>query len=132
MDVKLLEARASGTLYAVMAIKLSARNEAERWLLARSGYGETAENQETYVISGLIDPCVGPNGDDLLHFSYDGYAWTFPPHQDDLMQWLTDYLTEHWEELESGQVIDYDYIHERRATPRISDRLVEQERSRYE
>ncbi len=126
MEVKLFEIRTEGTLYAVMSIKLFPRNEAERWLLARSGYG-ACDDEETsgYVISGPIDPSVSRNSGDMLHFSYDGYGWMGGEHTDQIMAWATDYIPQYWDNLESGQVIDIDFLQQRTKVPKVSDRLQE-------
>lgn len=124
MEIKLFEVRSAGTFYAVMAIWLSPRNEAERYLLQRSGYGTCDVETDQYVIAGPIDPSCGPNAGDMLHFSYSDFAWE-GKHHDNLMAWLCDYLRERFSELESGQVIDYDFIHGRRESPRQSDRFLE-------
>jgi len=121
MEIKLFEVRAEGTLYAVMSIKLRPRNEAERWLLQRSGYGACDEDTEDLVISGPIDPAVSPNGGDLLHFSFGGFAWM--DIRCEIMGWAQDYISQFWAELESGQVIDIDFLQQKTKAPRISDRL---------
>ena len=52
MQVKLFEVRDSATFIPAIAIKLSARNEAEHFLLFRSGYGNTTLNLD-YIFTYL-------------------------------------------------------------------------------
>lgn len=55
MEVKLFEVRDKGAFIAVIAIKPGSRNEAERYLMARSGYGPTYVEHENYVLLARLD-----------------------------------------------------------------------------
>ncbi len=50
METKLFEVRDRATLIAVIAIRLGARNESERYLLSRCGYGKDVDEQQDYVL----------------------------------------------------------------------------------
>lgn len=96
METKLFEVRDRGTLIAVITIRLGCRNEQERYLLSRCGYGKQKEEQEKYVLyAGLqeyemqYDPFKQPNR--TRHVSHK-------------------YILEHWDKLTSGEVIDVEYI----------------------
>lgn len=50
MVSKIIEIRDSGTFIPALAIRLGSPNEAERYLLARSGFGRTMEDQSEYIV----------------------------------------------------------------------------------
>jgi hypothetical protein len=55
MDSKIFEIRAEGTLMVVLATQVSASNEAERYLLGRSGFGNCNIDCKKYIIVQHID-----------------------------------------------------------------------------
>lgn len=92
MDVKLFEVRDEATLVPVLGIRLYARNEAERWLLSRAGYGPTAVNQSGYVVLWRL---IGGEA------QWDRCAWggrTMPAAHG--------WIQENWDKLASGDVVD--------------------------
>lgn len=96
METKLFEVRDRATLIPVIAIRLGARNEAERYLLARVGYGLTSEEQEDYVLYAGLE-----------HFDMQGD----PYMQSNRTRHVSHkYIHEYWDELQSGDVIDVEYI----------------------
>lgn len=107
MDIKLFEVRDRATLIPVIAIRLGCRNEAERYLLSRAGYGKEKAEQEEYVLyAGLesfdmeCDPYKQVNR--TRHISHA-------------------YILKNWEELTSGDVIDVQFILGETNVPKISE-----------
>jgi len=107
MKTKLFEIRDRATFIPAIAVKIGGyqpeNTEPERYLARRAGYGE---------------PCV------LLTFligsrkaEYDPYAWG-----DRTMKVAHHYIEEHFDELESGAVIDVEWCLGERPTPKVSER----------
>lgn len=113
MIAKTFEVRDEATCIPVLAVKLEPTNEADRWLLARSGYGRTAEEQRAYV---LVMKIAG--GRDVA--TCDPNQWgpdmrTMPAaHQ---------YIIDCFNSLESGEVVDVRWILGEADAPCVSDRL---------
>lgn len=109
MTIKLFEVRDVATTVPVMAIGLTGRNERERWLLARSGYGQDPQPGE-YVV---FMPLVGAPKQ-----NYDPFAWGdrtfFTAHR---------FIQEHWTELRGGEVIDVEHILGEKSTPKVSEQI---------
>lgn len=104
MEVKLIELRDRGTFIPMMAIRLTWRDLTERFLLRRAGFGDEqiapeSSSEEPYVIMcSLVDGDIGAQ--------YDPYHWknqrTFgTSHR---------YLIKYWNVVQSGQVVDVEYI----------------------
>lgn len=110
MIVKLFEVRDSGTFLPMIAIKLNPQNEAERYLLARSGYGLTAESHQQYILMAAITD----NG--IL--TYDQYS---QPNR--TRQVAHDYVITHFDELQNGQVIDVEFILGIKPEPKLSESI---------
>lgn len=109
MEVKLFELRDKSTFVPVMAIKLSSRNEAERYLLSRSGYGKSNFDQQRYVLmAGLQDDKI----------TYDQHNWGLNRTR----QVAHDYIISNFDSLESGQVIDVQFILKETDKPKKSER----------
>ncbi len=108
MTTKTLEIRDKGTFIPVIAIQTMAADEAEEYLLNRAGF-----RQSLCVILCRLE-CSGTE----RNASYDPYAWggrTYPvAHQ---------YIADHFADLESGDVIDVQFILGETASPKISERL---------
>lgn len=110
MIVKLFEIRDRLTTMPVMAVKFNPQNDAEKWLLSRAGYGVTAEEQQGYVIMW----CIETGG----KATYDCYDWENRTKEEAHM-----YLNLHFDTLESGAVIDIQYILGETTAPKQSDRF---------
>lgn len=105
MQVKLFEVRDSGTFIPMIAIQLSSRNEAERFLLSRAGYGRTQFDQ--YVLF------AGLEGGKICYDQYDwGNRTRATAH---------DYIITNFDSLESGEVIDVQFILGETPTKKISE-----------
>lgn len=113
MTPKLLEIRDCGTCIPVLAIRLEPENEAERWLLARSGFGITPDAQREYIAVWKLD-----GGRDVCTtdpFQHGGGPRTMPTaHQ---------FIEQHFDELESGAVVDVRFLLGETTEPAKSDRL---------
>lgn len=55
MVSKIIEIRDSGTFIPALAIRLGSPNERERYLLSRSGFGHTFEDQIEYIVLCKIE-----------------------------------------------------------------------------
>lgn len=109
MIVKLFEVRDSATFLPVIAIKCDPANEAERYLLARTGYGMIAEDQGEYVLMTAL------HGGDPLR--YDAYAWG-----NNRTRAVTHaHIQKHFNELESGAVIDVQFLLGETKAPKVSE-----------
>lgn len=96
MDSKLFELRDKGTFVPVIATRLEPTGEAERYLLARTGYGSNKDAQRQYVMLWKLEG--GPA-------TYDVYDW-----RSRTLQVAHDHILKHFDELKAGQVIDVEYL----------------------
>lgn len=109
MDVKLIEVRDAMTFIPMMAVRLASRSEAERFLLGRAGYGALAHNVLFVQIDGG-----------------EGRVCCFPedwPRGVRTYQVAHRYILENWDKIKSGDVVDVEYILDKRKTPKVSERL---------
>ena len=110
MESKLFEVRVRGTNIPVMATRLDASNDAEAYLLGRSGYGKERKSWRGYIF--------------LFPIEIDGLATTDPFKQEiHELQVAHRYVNQHFDDLEPGAVLDVDYIEGRREKPRKPDRF---------
>jgi hypothetical protein len=108
MISKTFEIRDRGTLIAVLAIQFEAGNSQDSYLLARSGFGKQKEDQRKYILLyKLYDDGVA---------TYDAYAWP-----DNTTKQAHLYINDHFDELETGQVIDCEYLRGESESPKISE-----------
>lgn len=112
MKIKLFEVRDKGTFIPVMAIKLGSEHEAERYLAARAGFGRDFHAQQDHVLVGRI-------GTQPMELRYD---FRF---QDRTYLTAFEYISENFDILEPGQVVDVEYILKEVDTPKESERLTE-------
>lgn len=111
MKTKLFEVRDSATFIPVIAIKLGSDDEAERYLLAESGYGVTAEDQSCYVLVSRLN-----GGRNAL--TYNPLDW-----DSNTMCQAHEHICEMFDQLESGSVIDVEYLRGVSTRPKISQRF---------
>lgn len=113
MTSKMIEIRDRGTFIPALAVQLEPSSEEERWLLARAGFGTTAEAQRKYIllcrIVGGADKCTT----DPLHWERGTRTYHI----------AHEYITEHWDELVSGSVVCVEHILGQRSEPKKSERL---------
>lgn len=69
MTCKIIEIRDSGTFIPALAIRLGSPNERERYLLARSGFGRTFDEQSEYIALCKI------NGGEPCQAHIDPFSW---------------------------------------------------------
>jgi hypothetical protein len=69
MVSKIIEIRDSGTFIPALAIRMGSTDERERYLLARSGFGRSYEDQSEYVVLCKI------NGGEPCECHIDPFAW---------------------------------------------------------
>lgn len=110
MTVKLFEVRDKLTFIPAIAIKFDNATEAERYLIARAGYGGTKEHQECFVLFGKI------NVPDRLR--WDVYDW-----DDRTMHNAHNYVRDNFDTLQSGTVIDVEFIRGETDSTKVSERL---------
>lgn len=122
MVSKIVEIRDSGTFIPALAVRLGSPNERERYLLARSGFGRTFEDQCEYIVLVKI------NGGEPCAAHIDPFSWGQNPRT---MFVAHMYLLNRHQELnperekhegfdamEQGHVIDVEYILGMRDTPK--------------
>lgn len=110
MTVKLFEVRDDGTFIPAIAIKFDNATEAERYLIARAGYGTLPGAQTRYVIFGRLHD---------LELTGDIYHWV----KDRTMHNAHVYVRDNFDNLESGAVIDVEFILGETDVPKVSERL---------
>jgi hypothetical protein len=108
MEIKTFEIRDRATFIPVIAIKPGPRNEAERYLWGRAGYGTSAENQSNYVLVSRI-------GGEANTLTYDTF-WA-----NRTMSTAHQYIKDNWDILVNGQVIDVEYILGETKRPKASE-----------
>lgn len=118
MEIKLFEVRDRNTFMPVMAVKLGIRqgrrDGAELFLLRRAGYGltqlmPTTQGMEPYVILCKLDG---------VEAQYDPFGWPNPR----TLGTAHTHIIRNWSTLETGDVIDVEYILKETSTPKQSER----------
>ena len=112
MNSKTFEVRDRATFIPVLAIQLSPSCEADRYLLARAGFGTVSTVQERYVL--------------LIHLhnntiSYDPYSWL--ENGTRTMHLAHKYIILNFADLKSGAVIDVEYISGESSFIKISEAI---------
>lgn len=111
LHCKTFEVRDRSTFIPCYAVLTSPRDleEADHYLLRRAGYGEGRR----LVILGRLD-CPRTNGS----ATYDPFAW-----DNRTMRHAHHHVEENWDSLQSGAVIDVEYMIGESATEKKSERL---------
>lgn len=107
MITKMFEIRDAGTLIPVIATLMASPYEAEHFLIRRAGFNP----ESGHVFVGKIETCGG---------EYDPFKW---PSSSRTMTIAHDYIQKNFNRLESGDVVDVEFIMGLRSTPKISERL---------
>lgn len=115
MITKTFEIRDKSTFIPVLAIKMRPGCEPDRYLFSRAGFGRSSAEQDEYIFLIKID---GGNG----KATCDPYDWNASSRT---MPIAHEYISKHFQELNSGEVICVEYILGERDTPKISERLEE-------
>lgn len=108
--MKYFEIRDDGTFIPAAAFKPIAGDAHQNYLISHAGFGKTVTEQENYVILVKLDP---------IEAQYDPYEWG----NSRTMRIAHDYIIRHWDDLESGAVIDVEYIIGDRDTPKLSQMI---------
>lgn len=111
MKTKTFEVRDRMTFIPVLAVKLDPTCEAERYLLARSGYGRLPDEQSKYILLVKLSGGNGPARCDP--FEWDGRT----------MRAAHTFIEVHFDEMETGEVVDAEFILGEKKEPAISDAL---------
>lgn len=98
MQTKVFELRDVGTFLVVLAIRLESKSEQERYLLSRAGFGKTAGDQSQYIY--LLRVTGG-----MSRATYDAFEWA-----DRTYQTAHEFIETHFDDLESGSVVDVEFI----------------------
>ncbi len=111
MQVKLFEVRDRATLIPCFGILMAPTEGAARWredryLLSRAGF----DFENPLVIFGRLE------GGGCEH---DPYSWSVPPRT---VAEAHRYVSENWDRLQSGAVIDVEFILDEVSTPKVSER----------
>ena len=109
LDTKLFEVRDRSTFIVLMVTRLQPSCKQDRYLLARSGYGTTQDDQSRYFWACKIDGGRGLGACDPYEF---GCSTTRQAFQ---------HIKEQWDYLPSGSVICTEYLRGDRAEPKRSE-----------
>ncbi len=115
MEIKLFEIRDTATFIPVMAVRLTPYSREEMYLLGRAGYGQDAETQGRYVLLWRI-------AGEVHEATCDPYQWPGNPGVRTLPQ-AHQHIIDNWIELESGDVIDVEFILGETDAPKVSERV---------
>lgn len=110
MICKTIEIRDKGTFVPALAVKLTPSNEQDRYLLARCGFGLKPEEQSSFVL--LMGLQSHPE-----RVTYNPYDWGNNRSRFCAHKWLI----EHFDEIESGAVVDVEYILGESSVPKVSE-----------
>ena len=111
LKVKLFEIRDRLTFIPAIAVKLTYSDAAERFLLRRVGYEEAA------IADSATPPYILLSKLDGGRAEYDPFAWGSRT-----MNEAHRYIQLNWQILESGAVIDVEYILGESRFPKLSER----------
>lgn len=112
MRTKTFEVRDRHTFIPVLAVDTRSDDPLEHWLLRRAGYDNTSD-----CVILIRMECKGING----NASYDPFAWNATGTR--TMHVAHQYIQEHWDTLNSGDVICVEHILGERTEPKKSERL---------
>jgi hypothetical protein len=110
MTTKTIEVRDKATFIPMLAIRLDPGNEADRYLLSRAGYGISAEDQAGYILLARIS-----GGEGEIHC--DPFDWNAARTVPEAHRWLI----KHFDEIESGAVVDVEFILKETTQPKVSE-----------
>jgi hypothetical protein len=112
METKLFEVRDKMTFIPVICIKLEPGNPADQYLLGMAGYGLRTDEQSEYILYGKLQ----------------GGQMSSSPMDHNNVEVRTNrvahsHIIGHWEELNSGDVIDVEFIVGETGIAKTSQRL---------
>lgn len=108
MRTKLFEVRDSMTFIPVAAIHLLPAGDAERYLLSRAGFGQTIDEQDQYILvvwlaENRVEADPAAWGSRTLGIAHR-------------------HILDNWADLQTGDVIDVEFIVGERPRPKRSER----------
>jgi len=106
LETKTIEIRDRGTFIPAMATLMLTTNANDFYLIRRAGYG----------IGRSVILCNINDG----RSQNDAYNWGVNPRT---MFVVHQWLERHWDDIESGDVVDVEYILGERTTKKVSERL---------
>lgn len=116
METKLFEVRDRITFIPVICIKIDPANEAERYLISSAGYGVSPEQQRRFGVLMAR----------LRELNFVDHPFSHPGHPTvRTMPVAHRYIIDHWGELETGAVIDVEFISGETAEPKTSQRTAD-------
>jgi hypothetical protein len=107
METKILEVRDAATFIPVLATAMKSDNPIEKWYLKRTGY----PTDHPLI---MIAPLYGGKAE------YGPYKWGESPRT---LFIAHKYIEENWDCLETGDVVDVEWILGERGTPKVSERF---------
>lgn len=111
LTTKAFEIRDRMTFIPVIATRLASEHAAESYLLGLAGYGQLTQSGEPWVlVLRLVDSAN----------CFDPRDWGFGSRT---MVVAHDYIEKNWDLLETGSVIDVEYILGEAKVPKFSQRL---------
>lgn len=111
MTTKLFELRDRATFIPVAVIKIDPANEAERYLLRRAGYNTLPS--DLVIMVGLCGG-IGQATCDPHDWTANGTRTRFVAHE---------YIAIHFDDLETGAVIDVEFLVGETKEAKISERI---------
>lgn len=110
MIAKAFEILDRATCIPMLAVKLEPSNVADRYVLARAGFGTTPHQQSEYI--------------QLIEIAGGGGRTACDPHEwgDRTKHVAHKHIIENFDKLESGAVIDVEFILGESTTPKPSER----------
>lgn len=114
MRAKLIEIRDEGTFIAALAVDVEAVNEAERYLLSRTGFTPHQHAPRFVLLSSNLSSHP-------MDMTYDVADWGVYGQRtyQTVHKWLKDTA---WDEIEPGQVVDVQYILGETSAPKRPER----------
>lgn len=110
METKTFEVRDRGTFMPILAVRIAPGDERERWLLCdRAGFSPDGSTIMLLPLDGgscraECDPCEWPPMSRTLPAAH---------------RWITN----HWNALENGSVIDVEYILDEKPSPKVTEQF---------
>lgn len=113
MKTKMFEVRDVATFIPVLAIQMEPTCDTERYLLARTGYGRSPAEQARYVFVARV---AGGRGGATC----DPYDWADGSRT---MQVAHQHILENFDTLETGAVVDVQFILGMKPSPAMAERI---------
>lgn len=104
---KTFEIRDRSTFIPTLAVQLDPKNEQDRYLLARAGFGRLPTEQRQYIF--------------LVHLEKPRAEWDPIAWNDRTMYTAHQHIVEWWADLNSGDVIDVEYLLKESESPKRSE-----------